>query len=267
MSSIDRIRFLTTGRQFGMKKNKKVSLSKKPFLVLSRRAIAGWLGVIFILCAWMFVVGIMVGRGTAPVKFKINGLQSKLKIPGQKGNPDQNGQDQDESGLVEDKTQFDFYEALPEDRQDFKMDKKKQAPIFSKKVGPAPAEKPPPTSGEKATPKIEPQKQTDPKTDFKKKKPAKQPVVTKNSTQATGNIYTIQVAAFKAKNENDANSLVAKLKSKGYDAYRKIIKIKDKGIWIRVRVGKYTTKAAASSTLNRLEKSEPKLKPIVVSYK
>ncbi len=63
-----------------MKKNKKVSLSKKPFLVLSRRAIAGWLGVIFILCAWMFIIGVLVGRGTAPVKFDIDGLQTKLEI-------------------------------------------------------------------------------------------------------------------------------------------------------------------------------------------
>ena len=61
-----------------MKKNKKVPLSRKPFLVLSRRAIVGWLGVIFILCAWMFVIGVLVGRGTAPVKFDIDSLQNKL---------------------------------------------------------------------------------------------------------------------------------------------------------------------------------------------
>ena len=66
-----------------MKKNKKVSLSKKPFLVLSRRAIAGWTGVIFLLCAWMFVVGVLVGRGTAPLGFKVDGIHSKLEITGQ----------------------------------------------------------------------------------------------------------------------------------------------------------------------------------------
>ena len=89
-----------------MKKNKKVSLSKKPFLVLSRRAIAGWLGVIFILCAWMFVIGILVGRGTAPVKFKIDGLQTKLEVPNQKSDPKQKGQPRGESEIEDDKTNF-----------------------------------------------------------------------------------------------------------------------------------------------------------------
>jgi len=237
-----------------MKKNKKVSPSKKPFLVLSRRAIAGWLGVIFILCAWMFVIGILVGRGTAPVKFKIDGLQSKLEVPRQKPNEKQKGPAQGEYEIEEDKTNFGFYEALPEDRQDTDIDEKKPAAVVSKKVEPSPAQKPPPTNGEKAAPESKSKKQAEQKTGFKKKKPAKQPVAAKSGVQPTGKVYTIQVAAFKAKNEKDANRLVAKLKSKGYDAYRKISKIKDKGMWIRVRVGKYKSAPEASATLNKLQK-------------
>ena len=249
-----------------MKKNKKVSLSKKPFLVLSRRAIAGWLGVIFLLCAWMFVIGILVGRGTAPVKFKIDGLQTRLEVPAQKPDPKQKGPPRGESKLEEDKTNLGFYEALPEDRQDDHIDPKKPGADDSKKVEPPPDQKPPPTQGEKAAPKIAPQKLTDPKTGFKKKQPAKRPVAAKSDAQPGGKVYTIQVAAFKSKNEKDANRLVDKLKSKGYDAYRKISKIKDKGIWIRVRVGKYKSKAEASATLEKLKNTDPKLKPIVVDY-
>ncbi|MGB9437954.1 MAG: hypothetical protein WCB15_08435, partial [Desulfobacterales bacterium] len=62
-----------------MKKNKKVSLPQKPFLVLSRRAMAGWACFIFCVCAWMFVIGVLVGRGTAPVSFDIAGIQKKLE--------------------------------------------------------------------------------------------------------------------------------------------------------------------------------------------
>ena len=243
-----------------MKKNKKVSLSKKPFLVLSRRAIAGWLGVIFILCAWMFVIGILVGRGTAPVKFKIDGLQTKLEVPDQEPNPKQKGQPQGESEIEEDKTNFGFYEALPEDRQDAHIDEKKPGAVVSKKVEPSPAEKPPPTSGEKAASESKSQKQADPKTGFKKKRPAKQPVVAKSSAQPNGKIYTIQVAAVKV--VKDADRLVAQLKKKGYPAYRTISKVKDKGIWFRVRVGKYKSRAEASPTLEKLKKSG--LKPIIV---
>ena len=86
-----------------MKKNKKVSLSKKPFVVLSRKSIAGWLGVIFILCAWMFVVGLLVGRGTAPVQFKVDGLQTKLEVSRQDFKNNQTGRAHDGSEIVKDK--------------------------------------------------------------------------------------------------------------------------------------------------------------------
>ena len=63
-----------------MKKNKKIPLPKKPALVLSRRATTGWACFIFLVCAWMFVIGVLVGRGTAPIKFDIAGIQKMLAI-------------------------------------------------------------------------------------------------------------------------------------------------------------------------------------------
>ena len=70
----------------------------------------------------------------------------------------------------------------------------------------------------------------------------------------------MQVAAFK--NEKDANNLVKKLKGKGYDAYRTLTKIEGRGIWFRVRVGKYRSRTEARSTESKLKKSG--MKPIVV---
>ena len=247
-----------------MKKNKKVALSKKPFLVLSRRAIAAWLGVIFLLCAWMFVIGILVGRGTAPVKFDIDNLQADLEDSANHLGQNQKGQPPGRSDIVRDKTELDFYEALPEDRQDDRIDKEKLPPVISKKVEPPADKKPEPTTGEKAAPEDKAPKQTDPKTGFKKKRPAKQPVAAKSQTQPTGKMYTVQVAAFKSKNEKEADRLLAELKRQGYDAYRKISKVEDRGIWIRVRVGKYNTRSEASATLKKLTKSGRK--PIIVEY-
>jgi len=235
-----------------MKKNKKVSLSKKPFLVLSRRAIAGWLGVIFILCAWMFVIGILVGRGTAPVQFDMDGLQSKLEVSRQNLKKKQPGPARGGSGIDEDKTKLDFYEALPEDREDTRIDEKKSIPVISKKVEPSPAVKSPPAAEEKAIKKSP--------AGPKKKQPAKQPVAAKSEAKPSGKVYTVQVAAVKV--VKDADRLVAQLKKKGYPAYRTISKVKDKGIWFRVRVGKYKSRAEASPTLEKLKKSG--LKPIIV---
>lgn len=237
-------------------------MSKKPFLVLSRRAIAGWLGVIFILCAWMFVIGILVGRGTAPVKFDIDGLQSKLEASRQSIDKTRKGQAQADSDIVEDKTNFDFYEALPANREDTKIDKKKATQVISKKVDQPPEKKPPATTEKKAAKKSKSQKHTGQKSGAPKKRPAKQPVAAKSETKPTGKVYTIQVAAFQAKNEKTADRLVAKLKNEGYAAYRTITKVKDKGIWIRVRIGKYNSRAEASPTLKKLKKSG--MKPIIV---
>jgi cell division septation protein DedD len=247
-----------------MKKNKKVALSKKPFLVLSRRAIAGWLGVIFLLCAWMFVIGILVGRGTAPVKFDIDNLQAKLGDAGKHAGPKQKGQPPSESGIVRDKSDLGFWEALPEDRQDDRIDKEKTPPVVNKKVEPPADKNPAPATGEKAAPKDKAPNKTDPETGFKKKKPAKQPVAAKSKTTPTGKLYTVQVGAFKAKNEKEADRLVAELKKQGYDAYRKVGKVKDQGIWIRVRIGKYHKRSEAVATLEKLQKAGRK--PYITPY-
>jgi cell division septation protein DedD len=246
-----------------MKKNKKVSLSKKPFFVLSRRAIAGWLGVIFILCAWMFVIGVLVGRGTAPVKFDIDGLQTKLEFPVQVQKKGEAGQFQGESDIVKDKTKLDFYEALPEDREDTKIDEKKSTQVINKKVEPPPDKKPPQTTGEKETQKATPPKETAVKSEPVKREaapPPKQPVASTSKVKPSGKVYTIQVAAVKA--AKDADRLVAQLKQKGYAAYSTISKVQGKGIWFRVRVGKYESKADAGSTLQKLKKEG--MKPIIV---
>ena len=134
----------------GMKKNKKVSLSKKPFLVLSRRAIAGWIGVIFLLCAWMFVVGVLVGRGIVPVGFKAGGVDSRFEITSRNLESKPEGPASGESDLEKDNSKFDFYEALPEDREDIEMAEKESDRVVSKKVEPPPAKKPPENTGKES---------------------------------------------------------------------------------------------------------------------
>ena len=247
-----------------MKKNKKVSLSKKPFLVLSRRAIAGWLGVIFLLCAWMFVIGVLVGRGTAPVKFKIDGLHSKLEISRQDLQGRQKGPARSDAPIANDKSKLDFYEALPADREDTKIDQKPSIQVISKKIEPAPVTKPPKSTGEKAAQKSALIKESGKKAGSAKKestkKKTKQRIASKTQAIPSGKGYTVQVAAFKT--EKDANRLMEKLKRSGYAAYRTITKIEGKGIWFRVRVGKYKSKAEARSIKAKLSKTG--LKSIIV---
>ena len=241
-----------------MKKNKKVSLTKKPLLVLSRGAIIGWSCCIFFVCAWMFVVGVLVGRGTAPVKFDIAGIQKKLEASQEDLKNKEKSRSQGKSGIVKDKTKLDFYEALRDNRKDTQIAKKKLSPSVGEKVEPLAEKKPPLTIDGEAKKKIIKEGEA---TESGAAKPSqKPPIASKSKTRPSVKTYTIQVAS--VKNARDADRLVAELKKKGFQAQRVIGKIPGKGIWYRIRIGDYKSMASARYTLNKLKKAG--LKPIVV---
>ena len=245
------------------KKNKRKEPEfKKPFIVLSRRKIAGWLFLIFFLCAWMFVLGVLVGRGTAPVKFDIAALEKKIEaskkddLGKQKEMPVQK-----EAVTVKDKTELDFYETLEENKVDTKVPALQKPKAVERKIE-KPVEK---TVSQKRAPaktdpqKAEPQKSKPVKTS-QKKKSTKGKVAAVEKTYAPGPIYTIQAAS--VKDPKDADQLVQKLKKSGYPAYRAIGKIPGKGIWFRVRIGKYKSKSEALGIMKKLKKDG--FKPLLV---
>jgi len=237
-----------------MKKNKKVPLAKKPLLVLSRRAVLGWGGVIFLICAWMFVIGVLVGRGTAPVKFDVDKLQETLKASKRNLAKQEQGRTQKEAGIEKDKTKLDFYEALEENREDVKINKKKPPQEALKKEEPPVEKKRPVTDVESAKIKIQ-----TPKT-VTAKPPPKRQIVSKSKAEPAVKVYTIQAASVRA--AGDADKLVTKLKAQGFPAYRAIGKIPGKGIWYRVRVGEYKSRADARRMLEKLKKAG--IQPIIV---
>jgi cell division protein FtsN len=241
-----------------MKKNKKVSLPKKPFLVLSRRAITGWVCFIFFVCAWMFVIGVLVGRGTAPIKFDMAGIQKKLEASREDLKNKEQLRNQGKSGIVKDKTKLDFYEALRDNREDTQIGKKKLSPSISKKAEPPPEKKLPPAIDSKAEKKII--GKAEPPQTGSTKQSQKPPIASKSKTGPSVKTYTIQAAS--VKDARDADRLVAELKKKGFHAYRAIGKVPGKGIWYRVRVGEYKSRTSARHTLNKLKKTG--LKPMLV---
>ncbi|MGD2186409.1 MAG: SPOR domain-containing protein [Desulfobacterales bacterium] len=253
------------------KKNKrKAPEFKKPFIVITRRKIAGWLFLIFFLCAWMFVLGVLVGRGTAPLKFDIAALEKKIVAPKrddlvkQKKKPAQK-----EAAAIKDKTELDFYEALEENKVDTKVPALQKPKTVERKIE-KPVEKAGSQKSQKTTspkraaaktdsPKAKPQK-SKPTDASQKKKPTSEKGAAVQKTHAAGPIYTIQAAS--VKNPKDADKLVQKLKKRGYPAYRAIGKIPEKGIWFRVRIGKFKSKSEAIRMLNTLKKDG--YKPILV---
>jgi cell division septation protein DedD len=235
------------------KKNKrKAPEFKKPFIVLTRKKIVGWSLLIFFLCAWMFVLGVLVGRGTAPLKFDLAALEKKLAASG-KDESVQEGKarPQEDAAAVKDKTKLDFYEALKEDKEDTKV-----AVLPKPKAAERPVEKP----AEKDTAPAKTANKSQSSEPAQQKTPPKEKAVAVANTNTTGPTYTIQAAA--VRNAKDADRLIQKLKKRGYPAYRTIGKVQGKGIWFRVRIGSYKSKAEARRTLDQLKKEGHK--PILV---
>jgi cell division septation protein DedD len=97
-----------------------------------------------------------------------------------------------------------------------------------------------------------------PRQTVKRKEEKKVAVGTKK--QPAGPVYTIQAAS--VKNVKDADRLVAKLKKKGYPAYRAAGNVPGRGVWFRVRIGEYNSKVQARRTIDKLKKLG--LKPILL---
>lgn len=188
----------------------------------------------------MFVLGIMVGRGTAPVEFDTKKFQKRLAaIANESG----------EKKRVQKKINLKFYDALdkpvpeehePSENNSLEIMPKKEIAV---------------TSAENVEHKIKRKLAT------LKKKADK--VKTDNKADKTvkkeKGRYTIQIAAHK--NFKDAVSHMALLEKKGFSSYR--VKGQKEGTtWYRIRTGPFATFAEAEKFQEKLEKA--KIKSIIL---
>lgn len=225
-------------------KKKTPAAGKKPFKVLTRKAIIGWLVVIFVACGWMFALGVLVGRDQAPIKYDINAIGKQLSKLKQRDSVTDSGAANKKSGGPKDKNQLDFYEALPENREDTRIPKI-----------PKPAPEEPTAPAKMAKPSQAPagEKQA------QRENTSPQPKV----AAVESGRYTIQASS--VKNRPDADRLLSKLIKRGYPAYLLTSQIEGKGTWHRVRIGSYPTKDAAKRVLDELRQAG--MKPILVLKK
>lgn len=205
------------------KKNKKSSSN------LSRKGLIIWISLTFVASAWMFVLGIIVGRGTAPVKFDIEKLQKELALLRETGIMKELRKYKIDSGGDRHKTEMGFYETLKDDKKDaaLKSDKREQ-----------------------------PDKLLSENTDSETKKTVISKKMAPEKTPKESKPLTIQVASLR--DPKKADRMVAQLKKKGFPAYRSTAEIPGKGIWYRVRVGSYMSKTEANGILGRLNKKHVK---------
>lgn len=211
---------------------------EKPSRWTNRKRIAMWLLLIAFVAVWMFALGIFVGRKTIPVAFDIDKLQKELAALKQADIEKQRSNAKINSDATNDTNNFDYYDKLKDSEN---INKRKHVVV-------KPVKKPLPEKNLKKTKKkVVKNRSVEPPGTSRKEK------VLKPKKKETGEKkLTIQVASLK--DPNDADMMVAKLKKKGYAAYKVIGVIPDKGIWFRVRVGYYESSAKASDTLKQLKK-------------
>ena len=192
----------------------------------------------------MFILGVLVGRGTAPVHFDIEKLQKELSALREAVIKEEVKRYKIHIPDTQDNPEFDFHEALKKSEDDVRLSTssnhlKTQRPEKDtrkpKQKGPAAAIKPvKPDANDNKTPIRE--------------------------TVESGERLTIQVAS--STNVKFADKMVAQLKEKGYPAYRVSAEITGKGTWYRVRVGRFNNRSDAVQFLDNLKKEN--LKGIVV---
>jgi len=217
-------------------KEKAPSPKKESSKKQTRKGRILWIGLTLFVCAWMFVLGILVGREMVPVKFDIEKLQNELAALKEAVIKKELDQYKIDSNTDDSKTKMGFYETLKKTgdearlkndtiKRQEKSEPKKTASLQNKKLptqenGPDPKEK------------------------------------TLDSKKATqnNNTFTIQIASLK--DSGVADKLVDRLIKGGYPAYRSIGKVPGKGIWYRVRVGYFNSRSEAGTTLNRLKKEK-----------
>ena len=227
-----------------------MATSNSPNIQISRKGLLIWIALLVFVAIWMFVLGVMVGRGMAPVNLEAGKLDRELAE--QKDRMLKEKQDAAVSaaaGQTDEKANLGFYEALKNPGKETAFRPAKPATPKSPKPE-APAVSHPPTA---PVAKPKPRPPSAPTADARSKSvPAPSP-----------GHFTIQVAS--VQDIKGAVKFVANLRAKGYPAYQLRSDIAGKGIWYRIRVGGFEDRDAAANMLKKLKND--KFGGMVVSTK
>jgi len=207
--------------------------------------------VLFVVAAWMFFLGVLVGRGTSPLHFDLKKLEKELASLKELVSKKERAKFKINSPSSDSSKELKFYDALKAPEKDPTPPPKPKTPPAQKK----------PSSRESDS--IKPNVTVKPAVAQPRKAGSVAVKTEKRKQPVSDNIirrFTIQVAA--VKDARTAAKLVDKLRVKGYPAYQEVATLKQKGTWHRIRIGSFADAADAKATLQKLRKD--KYSPILV---
>lgn len=263
----------------GKKQSARVKKKKSSVLTVCK-GLAKW-SLAFLYSAWVFVLGILVGRETSPVKFDIENLQKELvelkeaviKEERKRFKADQETLHKKVPDLVDNLKGAEDDVGLPavgdpgvtssEEQDDKKKPEKSDEKesgyenALETKKGDTPEKADVPEKTALKTKKKDTSSATEMSQQTETEETVSQEAETEDSAKenASKNI-TLQVASFRKL--ADADRMVAKLKEKGYPAYVAMGEVSDKGTFFRVRVGYFKNKAAGRSMKKKLKRDNLK---------
>lgn len=206
----------------------------------------GWFWAVILISGCMFTVGVLVGRGNAPVEFDIQQLQNEIKALKAKERKAETARYKVEPG---------FYEELKKPVESNSSSAPK-APV--KKQLPSPAPKEP----IKKPPQPPATLENNPAAKHKAKN-GSQGKIGKALKELGGGDKPLTIQVSSLKDHALAQRTVQALKAAGYHAYVITAIVPGKGVWHRVRLGAYADKKEAEQVMKQL-KSEGR-KPILLA--
>lgn len=229
-------------------KGAQAASSRNPSKPEGKHGIGIWVTAGILVSGWMFFLGILVGRGNAPVRFDMNSIRKQLSAAKEAAFKKEVKRFQIPGEMEEGKADVGFYEALKESRES----PEKNQMVAVKQPNPSSFSEP----KEKNT---KPADLIETPSDLLRDKNGqaqeKSVQVEKEKTVSSSNEIdkglTLQIASFY--NRADAQRLVQELKDRGYPAYWTLGLVPGKGIWHRVRVGSYTNRDDALKTAAQLK--------------
>jgi len=208
-----------------------------------------WIGLLIFISAWMFVLGILVGRGTISTQFEFNDSQKALYSLAEKAA--KTAEKPIPTQEMTDNITPDPFDGLKKSGGDgSKKDDLYLNQTDQSKTEPQKPSQQPKKPEKKSTSKPKPSSRPIPPQSTPLS-PTPAPLPKREKIVPT--YRTLQAAALQ--DLAGAKQMVARLRQKGYKAYVASAVVSGKGVQHRVRIGPYKNEADASAALDRLKKN------------
>ena len=230
-------------------------------LVLSRRAVFLWSAALAFLMAWVFTLGVLVGRGSIFKSQAFKDLEERLAVSKTKDAAPPVVEVTEETQPprpAPSEPKLTFYGSLSETRPQPEKSRPqfpqlKKRVVMPKPVAPKETPRaPPPAKPHALQAEVKPEAPGRPRLVVTSGVKTVEPEdsAAPPPRRAPNENFTIQVAAVPTAEQ--AAGTVRRLKAKGFDAYYYQVELKGRR-YFRVRVGRFNTRAEAQALMGRLE--------------